>query len=38
VENKKLKYLDKWNNPREIPVDFSYPQSVIDASRQIGLF
>lgn len=38
VFNKKLKYLDKWNNPREIPVDFSYPQSVIDASRQIGLF
>ena len=38
VANKKLKYLDKWNNPREIPVDFSYPQSVIDASRQIGLF
>src|SRR3989344_55026 len=35
VTNKKLLYLDKWNNPREIPVDFSYPQSVIDASRQI---
>lgn len=38
VTNKKLLYLDKWNNPREIFVDFSYPQSVIDASRQIGLF
>ena len=38
VREKKLKYLDKWNTTREIPVDFSYPQSVIDASRQIGLF
>ncbi len=38
VQEKKLKYLDKWNTSREIPVDFSYPQSVIDASRQIGLF
>ncbi len=38
VKNKHLKYLDKWNNPKEVPVDFSYPQSVIDASRQIGLF
>ncbi|OGG35134.1 hypothetical protein A2363_01390 [Candidatus Gottesmanbacteria bacterium RIFOXYB1_FULL_47_11] len=38
VKQKHLKYLDKWNNPKEIPVDFSYPQSVIDASRQIGLF
>lgn len=38
VKNKKLKYIDKWNNPREIPVDFSYPKTIIDASRQIGLF
>lgn len=38
VRHKKLNYLDKWNTTREIPVDFSYPQSVIDASRQIGLF
>ena len=38
VEYKKLKYLDKWNNPKDIPVDFSYPASVIEASRQIGLF
>ncbi len=38
VREKKLKYIDKWNNPKDIPVDFSYPQSVIDASRQIGLF
>jgi DEAD/DEAH box helicase domain-containing protein len=38
VTHKKLNYVDKWNTTREIPVDFSYPQSVIDASRQIGLF
>lgn len=38
VREKKLKYIDKWNNPRDIPVDFSYPASVIEASRQIGLF
>lgn len=38
VKNKKLNYTDKWNTAREIPVDFSYPQAVIDASRQIGLF
>lgn len=38
VTNKNLKYLDKWNTAREIPVDFSYPQAVIDAGRQIGLF
>jgi len=34
----KLKYLDKWNNPRELPVDFSLPQEVIASDRQIGLF
>jgi DEAD/DEAH box helicase domain-containing protein len=38
VLHKKLNYMDKWNTAREIPVDFSYPQVVIDASRQIGLF
>jgi DEAD/DEAH box helicase domain-containing protein len=38
VREKKLKYLDKWNNSRELPVDFSYPTAVIEASRQIGLF
>ncbi len=38
VREKKLKYIDKFNTPREFPVDFSYPKEVIDASRQIGLF
>ena len=38
VREKKLKYTDKWNTLRDIPVDFSYPKEVIEASRQIGLF
>lgn len=38
IREKKLKYMDKWNNLREFPVDFSYPEDVIDASRQIGMF
>jgi len=38
VREKRLKYLDKWNTPRDIPVDFSYPKETIEASRQIGLF
>ncbi len=38
VREKKLKYRDKWNTVRDIPVDFSYPKEVIEASRQIGLF
>lgn len=38
VKNKHLKYMDKWNAKKQFPVDFSYPKSVVDASRQIGLF
>lgn len=38
VREKKLKYMDKWNTLKEFAVDFSYPQEIIDASRQIGLF
>lgn len=38
VAQKHLKYLDKWNNPKEIPVDFSYPQSVLSSLHQIELF
>lgn len=34
--NKKLKFLDHWNNPREIEIDFSYPVKV--EAPQIGLF
>ncbi len=38
VTHRKLNYVDKWNTAREIPVDFSYPRAVLDASKQIGLF
>jgi DEAD/DEAH box helicase domain-containing protein len=36
LKNKKLKYKDKWNTPREVPVDFSYPK--IEKTPQMGLF
>jgi len=36
LKNNKLKYKDKWNTPRELEVDFSYPK-VADAP-QMGLF
>lgn len=38
VNYKHLNYLDKWNTPKQVAVDFSYPAAVIDASRQIGMF
>lgn len=37
VLNKSLKFLDKWNTPRIIEVDFSYPKETTDAS-QSSLF
>lgn len=36
LKNKQLKYKDKWNTPRIIEVDFSYPKTEI--SPQISLF
>lgn len=36
LKNKKLKYKDKWNTPRELEVDFSYPK--IEDAPQMGLF
>jgi len=36
MKNKKLKFKDKWNNPFEIDIDFSYPAENPEA--QIGLF
>lgn len=36
LKNKKLKYKDKWNTPREVEVDFSYPKA--EAAPQMGLF
>ena len=38
VQNKHLNYIDKWNSEKSFAVDFSYPASVLDASKQIGLF
>lgn len=38
LKNKYLQYIDKWNNLKQIPVDFSYPKAVLDAAGQIGLF
>lgn len=36
LKNKKLKYKDKWNTPRELEVDFSYPKT--ESTPQMGLF
>ncbi|MFC1649512.1 ribonuclease H-like domain-containing protein [Patescibacteria group bacterium] len=36
LRTQKLKYIDKWNNPREFEVDFSYPEG--EDESQIGLF
>ena len=36
LKNKKLKYKDKWNTPRIIEVDFSYPE--VKEEAQMGLF
>lgn len=36
LKNKQLKYKDKWNTPRMLEIDFSYPKVEIDP--QISLF
>ena len=43
VKNKKLKFKDRWNELREIEVDFSYPIEVVAKEKtptevQMGLF
>lgn len=41
MKNKRLKFKDRWNEFREIEVDFSYPVEVIEekpAEMQMGLF
>lgn len=38
VTHKHLKYLDKWNTPRIVEIDFSYPQEDADAGKQTSLF
>jgi len=36
LKHKQLKYKDKWNTPRVIEIDFSYPK--VESSPQISLF
>lgn len=38
VKNGKLKYKDKWNELREVAVDFAYPKIEARAELQMGLF
>lgn len=38
LENRKLKYIDKWNELREVEIDFSYPNKEPEAETQMGLF
>ncbi len=38
LKNGKLKYKDKWNEIREVEVDFSYPKPVEKPELQMGLF
>lgn len=38
LKNRNLKYLDKWNTPREIEVDFSYSPEEKQIKKQDSLF
>lgn len=38
VQHKHLKYLDKWNTPRTVEVDFSYSDAIVDTGKQTSLF
>ena len=38
LKNGKLKYKDKWNEAREVAVDFSYPKTAAGPELQMGLF
>jgi DEAD/DEAH box helicase domain-containing protein len=38
LQNKALKFTDRWNTPRTIEVNFSYPTEAPISSNQIGLF
>lgn len=38
LENKKLKYMDRWNELREMEVDFSYLKKEPETETQMGLF
>lgn len=28
IANRSVKYIDRWNTPREVPLDFSYPENI----------
>jgi DEAD/DEAH box helicase domain-containing protein len=36
MKNKMIKFVDKWNEAKEVPIDFSYPKKKEDL--QMGLF
>jgi DEAD/DEAH box helicase domain-containing protein len=38
LKNKKLKFIDHWNTPREIDLDFSYSEKEILSPSQTSLF
>lgn len=38
LQNRRLKYMDKWNELREVEVDFSYAKKEPEAETQMGLF
>lgn len=38
MQHKQLKYLDRWNTPRTVDVDFSYPKESTDSGKQTSLF
>ncbi|MFC1710181.1 ribonuclease H-like domain-containing protein [Patescibacteria group bacterium] len=38
LNNNHLKFKDRWNTPKEIEIDFSYPKEEIEATKQKGLF
>ena len=38
LRHKHIKYTDRWNTPRVIPVDFSYPPDLISSQKQTSLF
>jgi len=38
LENRSLKYMDKWNELREMEVDFSYEKQEPETETQMGLF
>lgn len=38
LKNKRLKFIDHWNTPREIDIDFSYSEKEIISPSQTSLF